>query len=183
MPPRISILHATFHSESGPLLVKETWLARAERPDLIDYVFAMDADDDATVSQTEGHPRVVNPSGDGTVTAVRNWNSAAATTTTQSDLLMVIADDLLPPPGWDAALSTLVGQLDGNVVPFAIKITDSPYRNDTLLRHPIISRAFYRHFGLFSDEYRGVYCDSDITLRAFWQSVILDGRSVILEHL
>jgi hypothetical protein len=181
MHPKISILHATFRSQSGPVSIKETWLQRAERPELIEYVFAMDADDEATVSETEGHHRVVGSPGDGQVTAVRNWNAAAAATSS-GDILMVIADDLLPPQAWDTTLVTMIGSLDASTVAFAIKVTDSPYENDTLLRHPIVSRAFYQRYGLFSSGYRGVFCDNDITVRAFWHSVILDGRSMILEH-
>ena len=180
MRPTISILHATFHNRPSPLDVKKCWLERAERPDLIEYIFAMDADDEATLLETEGQPRIVSPPGEGEVTAVRNWNAAAMMSS--NDLLVVIADDLSPPQAWDTALTKMIGPLDAAVVPFAIKVADSPFVDDTLLRHPVVSRAFYRRFGLFSNDYRGVYCDNDITLRAFWQSVILDGRSLYLEH-
>lgn len=178
--PKISLLHATFHREGGPLEVKETWLGLANRPDLIEYIFAMDADDGATLFLTKGHTRVINPSGDGHVTAVRNWNAAAAVA--GGDLLMVIADDLFPPQGWDTALTEIVGSLDTSKVSFAIKLTDSPSKDDTLIQHPVISRGFYQRHGLFSESYAGVYCDNDITLRAFWRSAILDGRSLILDH-
>jgi hypothetical protein len=180
MSPNISILHATYRSQSGPLKVKEAWLRNAERPDLIEYIFAMDADDEAALSQTEGDLRVVNPPSDVRVTAVRNWNAAASIA--NSGLLMVIADDLFPPPAWDATLTAMIGPIDPAVASFALKVTDSPFQDDTLLRHPVVSRAFYQRYGLFSNAYDGVYSDNDITIRAFWQSVILDGRSLVLEH-
>jgi hypothetical protein len=139
----------------------------------------MDADDVATVALTEGLPRLVNPAGGGAVTAVRNWNAAAAVA--KGDLMVVIADDLLPPYGWDQTLIEMIGRLDPVRTPFAVKVADSP-GGDALLRHPVISRAFYTKFGLFSPSYRGVYCDTDLTARAFWHSMILDGRALQLEH-
>lgn len=180
MTPKISLLHATYHREGGPLHVKKTWIERAARPELIEYIFAMDCDDTETFLQTEGHHRVVGPSGGGHVTAVRNWNAAAAEA--RGDLLMVIADDLFPPQDWDTTLVRLIEPLDPVSTPFAVKITDSPHEADVLLRHPVVSRAYYRLHGLFSADYHGVYCDEDITTRAFWRAVILDGRSLVFEH-
>src|SRR5581483_1233758 len=98
------------------------------------------------------------------------------------DLLVVIADDLFPPHGWDRTLTRITGRLDPARTPFVVKVADSPNPRDVLLRHPVVSRSFYAKFGLFSPSYRGVYCDTDFTTRAYWCSVILDGRSLRLEH-
>jgi hypothetical protein len=95
---------------------------------------------------------------------------------------MVIADDLLPPQDWDLLLDQLIEPLDPERISFVLKVRDSPAEQDALVRHPVVSRAYYRRHGLFSPEYRGVYCDSDISTRAFWHSTILDGRSLVLEH-
>ena len=46
MRPKISLLHATYHREGGPLAVKEAWIGRADRPEQVEYVFAMDSDDE-----------------------------------------------------------------------------------------------------------------------------------------
>jgi hypothetical protein len=178
--PRISLLHATYRRESTPLEVKASWLEHADRPDLVDYIFAMDADDEAAIEQTEGHPRVVNPPSEGWATAVRNWNAAAKMAS--GDLLMVIADDLFPPQGWDTTLVGIIRPLDPATTAFAVKITDAPLEGDILMRHPVVSRAFYERYGLFSDSYHGVYCDDDLTLRAFWRAVILDGKSLVFDH-
>jgi hypothetical protein len=178
---KISLLHATYKRKGGPLEVRDVWLGRAMNPDSIEYVLSMDADDLATVAETEGVPRLVNPPSGGAVTAVRNWNAAAAAA--NGDLLIVIADDLLPPPGWDHKLIEMIGRLDPTRTPFVVKVADDPAPRDVLLRHPVVSRAFYTKFGLFSPSYRGVYCDNDFTTRSFWCSVILDGRSLRLDHL
>jgi hypothetical protein len=177
---RISLLHATYRRVGGPAGVRDAWLERSADPASVEYLLSLDADDLGTVALTEGQPRLVNPARAGEVTAVRNWNSAAAASS--GDLLVVIADDLYPPRGWDRTLIDLVGRLDPARTPFAVKVTDSPDPDDTLLRHPVVSRAFYTRFGLFSPAYNGVYCDRDLTTRAYWQAIILDGRSLRLEH-
>ena len=178
--PKISLLHATYRREGGPLEVKASWLEHAERPDLVDYIFAVDADDESTLRQTEGHARVVLPPVDGWVTPVRKWNAAARMAS--GDLLMVIADDLFPPERWDTTLAEIIEPLSPARTSFAVKITDSPWEGDGLLRHPVISRAFYQRHGLFLDDYRGVYADNDLTLRAAWRAVILNGILLICEH-
>jgi hypothetical protein len=178
--PRISLLHATFRREEGPLFIKEAWSDAADHPEKVEHIFAMDADDEMTIAETEGHLRVISPAGGGIVTSVRNWNQAARAA--HGDLLVVIADDLLPPASWDSTLEGFIHGLDPRNDAFAVKLTDSPAEGDTLLRHPVISRAFYRRHGLFSDRFTGVYCDDDLTTRAFWKSVIIDGRALALTH-
>ncbi|HEV3362717.1 MAG TPA: hypothetical protein VG795_01020 [Acidimicrobiia bacterium] len=174
------MLHATYRRAGGPLEVRDAWLGQAAVPGAVEYVLSMDADDAATLAVTEGLPRVVNPAWPGVVTAVRNWNAAAAAAS--GDLLVVVADDLFPPPGWDQDLIAMIGRLDPVRTSFVLKLADDPAPGDVLLRHPVVSRAFYDRFGLFSPSFRGVYCDNEFTTRAFWCSVILDGRSLRLDH-
>ena len=179
MTLRISLLHATHHREAGPVAVKERWLATASRPGSIDYIFAMDGDDGESIRLTEGHHRIVGSIEPG-VTAVRNWNNAATVAT--GELLFVIADDLMPNEGWDIHLRNVIGDLDPLRTSFAVKIKDSDRSDGVLLRHPVISRKFYEAHGLFNPKFRGLYCDNDITLRAFWRAAVLDGRSVEFLH-
>ena len=175
-----SILHATHRREPSPLLLKQEWLDRADDPSAVDYIFSMDGDDALSVARTAGHKRVIGTPLPGTVTSVRNWNAAAHVSV--GAVLIVIADDLFPSPGWDSTLRAVIGSLDPLKVDFAIKIRDHSARSDTQLRHPIISRAYYRQYGLFASAYRGVYCDDDITMRSFWYSVILDGKILAFDH-
>lgn len=185
MSYQFSLLHATYHRQESPLAVKDAWLSAAAYPDAVEYIFALDEDDLRTVARTSGHARVVSPP-TGKVTAVRNWNAAAAASS--GEVLVVVADDLFPPRNWDVALAEIIGsRLDPTRVPFAVKVRDTTATQspvgDTLLRHPIVSRAFYEKFGLFSPKFTGIACDADLTRRALWRSAILDGRSrLALEH-
>ena len=177
--PSVSLLHATFHAVD-PVGVRDTWLTRARYRDRVEHIFALDADDDDSSAATKGHRRVMSPPGNGVVTSVRNWNAAAAAAT--GDLLFVIADDLLPPEEWDVALRDTIRGLDPHRAAFAVKIRDGGNARDTVLRHPIVSRRFYVQYGLFCPAFRGVFCDNDISIRAFRSAVIIDGRHVPFLH-
>lgn len=175
----VSLLHATWHRSSTPIEVRDAWVGNATYPEAVDYVFAMDADDEASILWTRGHRRAIDAA-DVHATTVRNWNAAAQIAI--GDLLVVVADDLFPPKHWDRHLWKLVHGLDPSRHPFAIKVADSLDPQDTLMRHPVISRALYEKNGLFDSRFRGVYCDSDITLTCFWNYSIIDGRDLVLEH-
>jgi hypothetical protein len=179
--PSFSLLHPTYHAPERALDVRETWLARAARPDLVEHIFAMDADDDQTIAATSAYSRVISPARDGEVTFVRNVNAAAASAS--GDLLFVIADDLYPPSGWDTAVRGVIGTLDPLKTAFAVKVNDNENdKEDTLLRHPVLSRQFYVRLGFFSPAFRGISSDNDLTIRAFSRAVIIDGREVTFEH-
>ena len=176
---KISLLHATWRRPGGPLGVRDAWRVSADEPERVEHVFAMDDDDQVAIRDTEGCVRAISAAANG-VSAVRNWNAAAALAT--GDVLLVIADDLFPPQSWDTTLTRIIGPFDPMTAAFAVKVTDSPDPASMLLRHPVVSRAFYERHGLFTPAFTGVYCDDDITRRAFWRSFILDGRALVLQH-
>jgi hypothetical protein len=173
----ISLLHATYRAGRTAIALRESWFRAAGSPDDIEHIFALDADDELSLSATDDYFRIVNPPSPDRVSAVRNWNSAAAAS--RGALLVVIADDLEPVPDWDATLRGIVGTLDPHKFPFTVGLADD---RGSLMRHPVISRCFYTQFGLFAPEFSGVYCDYDITFRAFNEAVVLDGRELSLLH-
>lgn len=179
IPPTISLVHATYHREGGVDEIIEARLGSARQPDRVEYVLARDADDPAT-TRHRSVVTVTHPPDPVWSTAVRNWNAAAAAAT--GDLLLAIADDLYPSDGWDDHLRRLTGGLDPRRVDYAIKIGDSPRRRDVQLRHPVLSRRFYELFGLYDPRFHGLGCGMDLTRRAFWTSLIIDGRDLRVEH-
>ena len=179
MPAQISLLHATYRAGSDAVAVRNAWFERACMPDLVEHIFAVDADDEQTLNATRDYRRVVNPASPDRVSAVRNWNSAAASA--RGHLLFVIADDLFPPEDWDLTLKEIVGNIDPDRFAFAISVADEE-EGPWLMRHPVVSRKFYSKFGLFGPEFDGLYCDDDITLRAYNYAVVLDGKRLKLEH-
>lgn len=154
--------------------VKDAWLAAADRPEGVEHVFAMDADDVEAIRATAGQLRAIGrpPSATGTPLPLVRAVSSSWWSRRTSRL----------PGGWDSQLAGLIGPLDPTVVRFAVKLTDAGDDRKVLLRHPVVSRAFYARFGLFDPAYDGLVCDEDLTTRAFWKAMILDGRSVVLQH-
>lgn len=180
-PVTISLLHATHAAGEKAVAVRDQWFALASRPELLEHVFAFDADD----LLSAGVPEIAKSGGlpplGGRVTAVRNWNHAASKAT--GDLLMVIADDLTPSlKGWDEALRVKCGLLDPTKVPFAMKVLDSNKTAEHLMRHPVVSRAFWRRFGLFDTGYFGVGVDNDFTNTAHCRGLVIDARDQVFVH-
>ena len=180
-PITVSLVHATYFAERTPREYLDMWLNTAERPDLVEYVVAMDESDIAAIQGSRGIRRVVSPDTTDRPSTVRNWNAAADLS--RGDILFVIADDLSPQPVWDTHLRSVIGQLNPLTVSFGVKVSDSPKANDVLLRHPVISRAWFLTEGLFDPHFDGVYCDDDITYRLYSRAFILDGRALpIVDH-
>lgn len=174
----ISLLHATHRAGASALARRDRWLALAARPELVEYHFAFDDDDDVSVAAIGGEAL---PNLGGRVTAVRNWNWAARRST--GDLMMVVADDLQPAEqGWDNQLRRVCGALDATKVPFAVKVRDGEKAAEHLMRHPVVSRAYYAAYGLFDDGYFGIGADNDFTLSAHCYGLVLDGRGLVLDH-
>ena len=180
VPSRFSLLHATFRAGLDAVAVRDEWIQRAASPERVEQVFACDTDDEISMSCSEIASGVVGEPMPGRVTAVRNWNAAAAVAT--GDLMVVIADDLHPPDRWDAALEALRRDLDPRRAGFVIKVSDSADPSNDLMRHPVLSRAYYERFGLWYPEYEGYLVDNDFTLAAHRRNVIIDGRAVRFEH-
>jgi hypothetical protein len=189
----ISLLHATYRSGKAAADIREEWLRRAKYPASVEHIFAYAQDDAVSQKMVSdgGYLAVETEPSGGLVTAVANWNAAATMAT--GSLLFVIADDLLPPTHWDDLLWEAIGRLDPVHVPFAVKVNDhegpapslsKPLRmwRANLLRHPIITRAYYTRFGLFDPRFRGVYCDNDITFRSFRYSGVVNAKHIVLSH-
>lgn len=179
-PVLISVVQPTWFRPHA-LEVRNRWMAAAANPDRVDYVLSMDSNDFRSLAETEGLKRWVNPGPHrpDVSSAVANWNGGASLA--DGELIFAIGQDLFPPKGWDDSLRTLISGLDPLKHNFAVKISEGN-SGDKILRHPIISRAFYRKFGLFDPSFTHLFIDDDISLRAFWGSAILDARHIVFEH-
>lgn len=179
LPPVISLLHATWRREGGPLEVKNRWLSLARNPETIEYIFGVDSDDEASLQELDGEKVVTGPPSSRS-TAVRNWNSAALASS--GELLFVIADDYFPERDWDVNLLSAVRAFDPRVHEFVVKVSDSHRHRVAWVQHPVISRRYFERFGLFSQDYFHLYCDNDFSLRATRRAIILDCRELTFHH-
>ena len=57
--------------------MQRAWIEAADRPELVEYIVALDNDDESAIVQTNGQIRVLSPAIQDRVTAVRNWHAAA----------------------------------------------------------------------------------------------------------
>lgn len=171
---RISVLHASFRAGDAALRVRDEWLRNADHPDLVEYVFSFDADDEISVATLVG---LANPPMPGRVTAVRNWLAAAKACT--GTILVTGADDLRPPAHWDSEIVAALRSLDPLRAPVVVKLKDSVGH---LIQHPVVTRAYYERYGLFHPMYDGIGCDPDFTYRAHGRGLVIDARHIVLQH-
>lgn len=163
----ISVLHPTRRLNEA-IERRKNWLEMAARPDLIEWIYGLD-EDDQTVSPLRSLPHVlvppptwdVNKEG-GTLCLAMNMMAEKAT----GDLLFQMADDWYGPYHWDAWFRDVMGPHMGD--PKMLSLPDHPGRpqNFDLVCFPLITRKLYELNGHFYyPEYRHVYVDTDLSLR------------------
>lgn len=168
--PPISLLHATRGRTSKAVNSREVWLQLAERPERVEHIFAVDADDKESVQMARQFVSVTSDKR----SCVAAWNLAAKKA--RGDLLVQISDDWIPPPGWDAKLLSLVESRDLKREPVVIAVSDG-HRTDSLLCMAILSRARLEAQGdLFFDGYESVFSDNEFSHRAWRDGIVIDAR-------
>lgn len=172
----ITVLHATRHRPEQAKRMRQVWLDAALHPESIEYIFALDSDDPASLAQLESHGRcIVTPPGGGIVKAI---NAAAAAA--KGRILVMAADDCTPPKHWDREiLAALKGQMHEPRVLW----TSDGYSNQPVITHPIMTRAFYQQQGyFFCPEYPHLFCDTELTVRASAAGQVIDARHLTFRH-
>ena len=74
----ISLLHATYRSGAAAVALRDSWMESASSPELVEHIFALDADDELSMYATQGCRRVVNPASPARVSA-GTWSRDPAT--------------------------------------------------------------------------------------------------------
>lgn len=152
---RISLLHATRGRPERALEVRREWLEKATRPDEIEHIFGIDADDAQTIDAVGLLRRVIvlPPKG-----CFRAYNHAAAVS--DGDLLIPIEDNLHCEPGWDDQVRQVMAEHIDTVATLSV--------GDGTNEHIewCFTRAFYLERGLYHDDYFGLFGDTELRLRA-----------------
>lgn len=177
---RFSLLHATYRAGERAVEVRDAWIAAADRPDQVEHLFASDADDEVSQAVPSIARGVVSPAVP-YVTAVRNWNAAAAASS--GDLLVVIADDLLPCARWDTIAAAAVGAIDPARSPFVLRPNEHDDPGFAVIRHPIVSRAWYLRHGLWCPEYTGYGVDIEFTTAARSRNLTIKAPGLRWQHV
>jgi len=170
-PPTYSLCYTSRRPASIAARVRQ-WRERAARPDDLEVVIAVDADDSASAAAARTVPgaRVIEQTV-APFNCVRGWNAAAAAACGR--VLVAMADDIEPPPQWDEALRQLSpGWMDRETV---VLTADDLYKTECHLG--IVSRPRYERLGyLFFPGYESMYCDVDMAEHARRDGVLLDAR-------
>jgi len=153
-------------------------MTTATKPEQVEHIFAVDADDSVSVGMARQFVSIVSPG----KSCVAAWNRAAAKA--QGDLLVQLSDDWVPSLGWDESLLAAVKDKNLARDEVVLAVSDGT-RKDDLLCMAILSRARYEKQGhLFFEGYESVFSDNEFSHRAWGDGVVLDLRSSItFQHM
>ena len=168
---RISLLHATRGRPIAAIQNMTLWLQRANNPDRVEHIFAVDHDDETAATLNRFGGVVQTDPG----YSVGAWNLAAQNCT--GEILIQLSDDIEPPPGWDDMVDS---RLDTGAA--QVLRTSDGYRTDELITMAIITRKYYEQHGLFDPRFKNQFSDADFTVRAAKAGAIINGRDIALVH-
>ena len=170
---RIALVHATRGRPQKAALTRKVWLDLAERPEAVEHIFVMDADDDASVALQRMNHLVVPPGGG----CVRAWNDGCAMT--HAPVVVQLSDDWMPVPMWDRLILERIGDAR---VPRVLAISDG-VREDALLCMAICTRAYLElDWFLFHPEFTGVYSDNWFTELAYRRGAVIEAQDLRFVH-
>jgi hypothetical protein len=150
-------------------------MEKAANQDAIEHIFALDADDAESLQYLTLWRNVVVAPGGG---PVRAWNEAAQVC--NGHVLIQLSDDWEPPMGWDQIILDRIGDTSKSAV---LQVSDG-HRTDDLLCMAILTRARYIEQGyLFHPDFFSMYSDDWFSECARRDSVVIDARDVVFEHL
>jgi hypothetical protein len=153
----VSVLHPTIRPVTA-LGVKNEWVGRASRPELVEWIFAVRED-------VQMESAVVVPKNqDGLSTYTSGTNLAALHS--HGDILFVMADDFHGPKGWDTWIrESLAPYLNQSRL---LTLIDHPSRQKSfdLCCFPVLTRRMYELNGwVYYPGYRHLYGDEELSVR------------------
>lgn len=171
--PRISLLHATRGRAIEAAKTRKLWLDSAEKPELVDHIFAFDSDDEDSQILSRMNS-ILLPKGGGCVAA---WNIAAFASV--GDVLVQLSDDWRPVPMWDKLILDRIGDVSR---PRVLAISDG-VRKDNLLCMAICTRNYwFQDYFLFHPWFTGVYSDNWFTDMAYARGQVIDAKDIVFQH-
>ena len=171
---KISLLHAT-RRPGEAIKAQLNWLAKAENPDAIEHIFAIDIDDEQSLNGLRLSRHVVVEAGGG---PVRAWNAAAEAS--HGQVLIQLSDDWEPPMHWDKLILERIGNTSK---PAVLQVSDG-HRTDDLMCMAILTRARYiDQKGLFHPDFFSMFSDNWFSECAHRDGVVIQAKDLIFEHL
>ena len=177
-PAIISVLHSTARLPDGWRPAMEAFHSKAVHPELVEYILAIDEDQDLSLPSLEGTRwrrfEVVKKGVKGPAAACN-----VAAQASRGDLLVQVADDYFPPPAWDEALRAAVPDFEEEVV----LDVDNSDGSTWLLPFSMLTRTYYERYGyIFYPGYHGLCADNEFTEQARRDKVVRPARHIVFEH-
>jgi glycosyltransferase involved in cell wall biosynthesis len=181
---KISVCHPT---RGRPLQAAETrkkWLEAAKDPQSVEYIFGFAEDDDETRDILGRFKHGLSLAGlmdQVGGNAVANYNAAVKAASGQ--IIVTAQDDVEPPLFWDEMVwQALESHLKR---PKVLGVKDG-HRNDGLLVTFICTRPTLGWLGygggILSDDYHGIYSDTEFSHRVRKAGIVLDSDIVFLHN-
>lgn len=147
----ITIIHPSRSRPQQALATQKKWLANADHPERIEYLFSLDLDD--PLRKKYKAPRILLNNNRSAIAAI---NYAAHFST--GDLLIVVSDDFDCPPHWDTRLLEALG----GARDFLVKTQDGIQK--TLITLPIMDRTYFERFHyIYHPDYLHMFSDQEMT--------------------
>ncbi len=171
--PKIALIHATRGRPEQASQCRKAWMSMAEKPEQIEHIFCIDANDPESVPLRRMHHVLVN--GDGGCVAA--WNAGAFATT--APILIQLSDDWTPPALWDRFILERIGDASK---PSVLAVSDG-HRDDHLLCMAICTRNYFaQDYFLFHPWFKGVYSDNWFTEQAYKRKQVIEARDLVFNH-
>lgn len=169
-----SVLHATRRAEEA-VNAMYCWMNAAFNASAVEWIFAVDEDDQETIDKLHGFRLIKVKPGGGPVAA---WNEAAKESS--GKILIQMSDDWIPSSHWDASIVQRLGEKIHDEA--VLRISDG-HRTDDLMCMAILTRKYYdRYAYVFYPEYFSMYSDNEFSLQAMRDDVVVDARDIVFEH-
>lgn len=160
----ITIIHPTRGRKKIALDTAWKWLACADDPFNIEYIFSVDNNDtEKWTSVIYMQPKGVENSIHALLVTKNDNNSAIgainnAAKVAAGDILIVVSDDTDCPEHWDTLLlKELEGKSD-----FCAKVDDG--LQPTLVTMPVMDRIYYERYNyIYNPNYFHMFCDQELT--------------------
>ena len=178
--PRIAVGHPTCRPEQA-IKIRELYLERAARPELVSYFFGVNEGDAAVVEAIKDYPHAVSAAvPEGHSSAVANYNAAAKAAAESAKIVLMAQDDCYPPHGWDEQIVQAMEPHKGK--PAVLHVFDG-FRKDQIMVLPCFNWPYWGgRKWLFNPEFDGYWSDTEWSWRAYKEGVVKDGRHIQFFH-
>lgn len=162
----ISIIHPTRGRPEQAAQVRKRWLDSSKNPERIEHIFGMEADS-PDLEPLGRFRHATSPAGQLDKTNCVAATNAAARASVGKVLIYCQDDTPAPPLHWDATIEAALG--DRLNKPAVLQISDD-VRQDDLICIPCMTRPTLKALGyaggIYCDEYRSMFADTELTWRA-----------------